>query len=143
MGQVWTGRELGESTQSTISVRPSLVTSRPGAVRAICPCSWFCSRRLRKIRTHLDTWAPVTSSGFRRLPKSQRKVLQGALISLTLWSAPAFSCKCLQYLINMQISVLPSEEEQTGRPPDLTPNGRNCRTSEAFNNGPAFPISKT
>lgn len=118
VGQVCTGREPGESAQSAVSVGPSLVTARPGAVRGANPGHLALLlvplTETQENQSHLDTWAPVTSSGLSRLPKSQRRVLQGALISLTLWSAPAFACERLQDLVDMQISVLLSEEEQTG-----------------------------
>lgn len=60
--------------------------------------------RLRKIRTHLGSL--VTSSGLSLLPKARRKVPEGALISLTQWSAPAPARDHLQNLVDMQIFLL-------------------------------------
>ena len=64
--------------------------------------------RQKKHQDSVSTWIPGL------LPKSQTKVLEGALPLLTLWSELAFAREHLGNLVDMQILFLISEAQQTG-----------------------------
>lgn len=125
----------GGNTLPTVSVWRSLVTSRPGAVRGANtrPLALLLVP-LTETQENQGTpgyWAPVTSSGLTDLP-NPRKVLQGAVISLSPWSAPAFACERLQDLVDMQISVCSQkssrqEDRQINSPGEKLPSGKHVR----------------